>query len=44
MFAEMYKQCQTDALKNALWLEDRIVCLPSSVVVSGGVSGGDGGH
>ncbi|MCD4743984.1 MAG: LegC family aminotransferase [Desulfobacteraceae bacterium] len=28
---EMYKDCQTDALKNAKWLEDRIVNIPSSV-------------
>ena len=28
---EMYKDCQTDALKNAQWLEDRVVNIPSSV-------------
>lgn len=28
---EMYKDCQTDALENAQWLEDRIVNIPSSV-------------
>lgn len=30
---EMYKTCQTDALKNAQWLEDRVVNIPSSVRV-----------
>jgi len=28
---EMYKDCQTDALENAQWLEDRVVNIPSSV-------------
>ncbi len=28
---EMYKDCQTDALTNAQWLEDRVVNIPSSV-------------
>ena len=28
---EMYKDCQTDALQNAQWLEERIVNIPSSV-------------
>ena len=28
---EMYKNCQTDDLKNARWLEERVVNLPSSV-------------
>jgi len=28
---EMYGNCQTDALKNAQWLEDRVVNIPSSV-------------
>ncbi len=28
---EMYKDCQTDALDNAKWLEDRVVNIPSSV-------------
>ena len=28
---EMYKDCQTDKLKNSLWLEDRVVNIPSSV-------------
>jgi perosamine synthetase len=28
---EMYKKCQKGDLKNALWLQDRIVNLPSSV-------------
>ena len=30
---EMYKDCQTDALENAQWLEDRVVNIPSSVRV-----------
>lgn len=30
---EMYRDCQTDALANAQWLEDRIVNIPSSVRV-----------
>ena len=29
---EMYEHCQTDELKNARWLEDHIVCIPSSVI------------
>ena len=29
----MYEDCQTDALTNALWLEDRIVNIPSSVCI-----------
>jgi len=28
---EMFNDCQTDDLKNALWLEDRVVNIPSSV-------------
>ncbi len=28
---EMYKDCQTDNLENAQWLEDRVVNIPSSV-------------
>ena len=28
---EMYKYCQTDDLKNARWLEERVVNIPSSV-------------
>lgn len=28
---EMFKQCQTTNLSNAIWLEDRIVNIPSSV-------------
>lgn len=28
---EMYKHCQTDDLKNARWLEERVVNIPSSV-------------
>jgi len=28
---EMYKDCQTDALENAKWLEERVVNIPSSV-------------
>lgn len=27
----MFKDCQTDGLKNSLWLEDRVVNIPSSV-------------
>ena len=27
----MFKCCQTDGLKNSLWLEDRLVNIPSSV-------------
>ena len=27
----MFKGCQTDGLKNSLWLEDRVVNIPSSV-------------
>ena len=27
----MFKSCQTDGLKNSLWLEDRVVNIPSSV-------------
>ena len=27
----MFKDCQTDGLENALWLEDRVVNIPSSV-------------
>lgn len=30
---EMYRDCQTDALTNAQWLEDRVVNIPSSVRV-----------
>jgi len=30
---EMYKDCQTDVLENAKWLEDRVVNIPSSVRV-----------
>jgi aminotransferase in exopolysaccharide biosynthesis len=28
---EMFKDCQTDGLLNSLWLEDRVVNIPSSV-------------
>ena len=27
----MFQDCQTDGLKNSLWLEDRVVNIPSSV-------------
>jgi hypothetical protein len=27
----MFQKCQTDALANSMWLEDRIVNIPSSV-------------
>ena len=27
----MFEQCQTDGLKNSLWLQDRVVNIPSSV-------------
>ena len=30
---EMYKDYQTDALENAQWLEERVVNIPSSVIV-----------
>ncbi len=30
---EMYKDCQTDELENAQWLEDRVVNIPSSVII-----------
>ena len=30
---EMYKDCQTDVLTNAQWLEDRVVNIPSSVII-----------
>jgi len=30
---DMYKKCQTDALENARWLEERVVSIPSSVTV-----------
>ncbi len=30
---QMYKDCQTDALTNAQWLEDRVVNIPSSVII-----------
>lgn len=28
---EMFQDCQTDGLKNSLWLQDRVVNIPSSV-------------
>lgn len=28
---KMYKDCQTDGLENSLWLEDRVVNIPSSI-------------
>ena len=30
---DMYKACQTDALTNAKWLEERVVNIPSSVII-----------
>jgi dTDP-4-amino-4,6-dideoxygalactose transaminase len=30
---DMYKTCQTDALGNAEWLEERVVNIPSSVII-----------
>jgi len=30
---EMYKDCRTDALANAQWLEERVVNIPSSVMI-----------
>jgi dTDP-4-amino-4,6-dideoxygalactose transaminase len=39
---EMYKDCQTDALQNAQWLEDRLVNIPSSVRI--GVGDSDSGE
>lgn len=38
----MYADCQTDALTNARWLEERVVNVPSSVVPEPGLS--DRGH
>jgi perosamine synthetase len=29
---EMFKDCQTDSLENAQWLEDRVINIPSSVI------------
>lgn len=31
---EMFKNCQHDGLENSLWLEDRVVNIPSSVPIS----------
>jgi dTDP-4-amino-4,6-dideoxygalactose transaminase len=31
---EMFKNCQHDGLENSLWLEDRVVNIPSSVPMS----------
>ena len=31
----MFEHCQTDDLKNSVWLTDRIVNIPSSAVISG---------
>jgi perosamine synthetase len=28
----MYRNCETDALKNSSWIEERMVNIPSSVV------------
>ena len=28
---KMFKSCQNDGLKNSLWLQDRVVNIPSSV-------------
>jgi len=28
----MYRNCRTDALDNASWLEERVVNIPSSVI------------
>lgn len=30
---EMFKECQTDGLENTFWLEERIVNIPSSVIL-----------
>ena len=30
---EMYRNCRTDALENARWLEERVVNIPSSVII-----------
>ena len=30
---EMFKHCQTDSLENTLWLVDRVVNIPSSVII-----------
>ena len=29
----MFKDCQTDGLESSIWLEDRVVNLPSSVPI-----------
>ncbi len=31
----MFAECQTDGLKNSIWLADRVVNIPSSAIVSG---------
>lgn len=31
---EMYKECQSGNLDNALWLEVRVVNIPSSIIIS----------
>jgi len=28
---EMFKDCQTDGLRNSVWLQDRVINIPSSV-------------
>ena len=28
---EMFKNCQNDGLKNSIWLEERVINIPSSV-------------
>ena len=30
---EMYRDCRTDALTNAKWLEERVINIPSSVLI-----------
>ena len=31
----MYAHCQHDSLENSIWLADRVVNIPSSVIVEG---------
>jgi len=36
----MFKDCQTDSLKNSIWFADRVVNIPSSAIVPGYRKGG----
>ncbi len=31
----MFAHCQTDSLENSIWLADRVVNIPSSVIIEG---------